>query len=48
MPSSMYAQQGTTEFVETKTVGGVTEVITGISEPGYTEVGYAKIEDTTD
>jgi len=32
--------------VETRTVGGVTEVITGVSEPGYTEVGYAKLENT--
>lgn len=32
--------------METRTVGGVTEVMTGVSEPGYTEVGYAKLEGT--
>ncbi|CAG9314104.1 unnamed protein product [Blepharisma stoltei] len=40
-------QQGYSEFVSTKTVGSTTEVISGVSEPGYTEVGYAKISEAT-
>jgi len=38
-------QPGYTEFTQTKSAGGTTEVISGVSEPGYTEVGYVKVQE---